>query len=33
MKTAAMGGKFELYKTTTDFDGTARRPEWLGDVS
>ena len=30
---AATAGKFELYKTTKDFDGTARRPEWLGDVS
>jgi uncharacterized protein len=30
---AATAGKFELYKTTKDFDGTAHRPEWLGDVS
>ena len=30
---AATGGKFELYKTSKDFDGTARRPEWLGKVS
>ncbi len=30
---AAAGGKFELYKTSKDFDGTAHRPEWLGDVS
>lgn len=30
---AATAGKFELYKTSKDFDGTARRPEWLGNVS
>jgi predicted aldo/keto reductase-like oxidoreductase len=31
-KTAAAGaqGKFELFKTTTEFDGTAHNPEWLG---
>ncbi len=30
---AAAVGKFELYKTTKNFDGTAHSPEWLGDVS
>ncbi len=31
-KTAASArdGKFELYKTSTQFDGTAQHPEWLG---
>src|SRR5258708_24698387 len=27
---AALSGKFELFKTTARFDGTARRPEWMG---
>ena len=27
---AAMTGKFELFKTTTHFDGTAGNPKWLG---
>jgi hypothetical protein len=27
---AAMTGKFELFKTTTQFDGTAQHPEWMG---
>ncbi len=27
---AAMSGKFELFKTSTNFDGTAAHPEWLG---
>jgi aryl-alcohol dehydrogenase-like predicted oxidoreductase len=27
---AAMTGKFELFKTTAIFDGTARNPQWLG---
>jgi hypothetical protein len=26
---AAMTGKFEPFKTTTEFDGTAQHPEWL----
>jgi len=26
----AQGGKFELYKTTTNFDGTTQNPQWLG---
>jgi aryl-alcohol dehydrogenase-like predicted oxidoreductase len=29
-KTAAMTGKFELFKTTMKFDGTAQHPEWMG---
>jgi diketogulonate reductase-like aldo/keto reductase len=29
-KQAAMAGKFELYKTTSYFDGTAHNPNWLG---
>jgi aryl-alcohol dehydrogenase-like predicted oxidoreductase len=28
---AAADGKFELFKTTAVFDGTAKHPEWLGD--
>ena len=27
---AALTGKFELFKTTAIFDGTARNPQWLG---
>jgi aryl-alcohol dehydrogenase-like predicted oxidoreductase len=27
---AAMTGKFEGFKTTMDFDGTAQHPEWMG---
>jgi predicted aldo/keto reductase-like oxidoreductase len=27
---AAQAGKFELYKTSTFFDGTTQHPEWLG---
>ena len=27
---AAMTGKFELFKTTNHFDGTAKNPQWLG---
>jgi len=27
----AMGGKFEPFKTTSLFDGTAQHPEWLGE--
>ena len=27
---AAAQGKFELYKTSTSFDGTAHNPQWLG---
>src|SRR5207249_4059 len=28
---AAAGGKFEPFKTSSIFDGTAEHPEWLGD--
>jgi aryl-alcohol dehydrogenase-like predicted oxidoreductase len=28
---AAVAGKFERFKTTNGFDGTARHPEWLGE--
>ena len=27
---AAMTGKYEPFKTTSQFDGTAHHPEWLG---
>ncbi|MEW6117034.1 MAG: aldo/keto reductase [Nitrospirota bacterium] len=27
----ALEGKYELYKTSTRFDGTQRHPEWLGE--
>jgi aryl-alcohol dehydrogenase-like predicted oxidoreductase len=27
---AAAAGKFEKFKTTTEFDGTAQNPQWLG---
>jgi predicted aldo/keto reductase-like oxidoreductase len=30
---AAMNGKFELFKTTSHFDTTARHPDWLGSDS
>ena len=29
-KQAAMTGKYELFKTTSHFDSTAKNPEWLG---
>src|SRR5882762_9318762 len=29
-KAAAQNGEFEGYKMTTDFDGTAHNPQWLG---
>ena len=29
-KAAAVTGKFEPFKTTTQFDGTAQHPEWMG---
>jgi aryl-alcohol dehydrogenase-like predicted oxidoreductase len=29
-KEAAMSGKFERFKTSVQFDGTARHPEWMG---
>ena len=28
---AAARGDFELFKTTSIFDGTAQNPEWLGE--
>ncbi len=30
-KDAASQGKYELFKTTPHFDGTAQNPKWLGD--
>ena len=30
---AAAEGKFELYKTSTNFDGTTHNPQWLGTAS
>jgi hypothetical protein len=27
---AAANGKFELFKTTTRFDGTIKNPQWMG---
>ncbi len=32
-KAAAMTGKYEPFKTTAQFDGTATHPEWMIDVS
>ena len=32
-RSAALEGKYELYKTSTTFDGTQRHPEWLGKDS
>ncbi len=29
-QTAAMTGQYELFKTTSHFDGTAQNPKWLG---
>jgi hypothetical protein len=29
-RAAAMTGKFEIYKTTANFDGTARNPQYMG---
>ncbi len=29
-KSAAMSGKYELFKTTAHFDSTAKNPQWLG---
>ena len=29
-KEVAMDGKYELFKTSTTFDGTVKHPEWLG---
>jgi hypothetical protein len=30
---AARNGKYELFKTTSHFDSTARHPDWLGSDS
>ncbi len=30
-RTAAAGGKYELFKTTSIFDSTATHPDWLGE--
>jgi len=27
----ALDGQYELFKTATHFDSTAKHPEWLGD--
>jgi hypothetical protein len=27
---AALHGQYELYKSTSHFDGTAHNPQWLG---
>jgi uncharacterized protein len=32
-ESAAMNGEFELFKTTSHFDTTARHPDWLGSDS
>jgi aryl-alcohol dehydrogenase-like predicted oxidoreductase len=29
-KDAAMTGKFELFKTSTTYDGTTQNPQWMG---
>ena len=29
-RNAALHGQYELYKTTSHFDGTAHNPQWLG---
>jgi uncharacterized protein len=29
-KQAAWTGRYETFKTTAEFDGTAQHPEWLG---
>ena len=29
-KQAALTGKYEPFKTTSQFDGTAHHPEWMG---
>ena len=29
-KEVAMDGRYELFKTSTTFDGTVKHPEWLG---
>jgi len=29
---AAAAGRFEGFKTTNGFDGTAKNPQWLGEA-
>ncbi|MGA8595865.1 MAG: aldo/keto reductase, partial [Bryobacteraceae bacterium] len=29
-KAAALSGKYERFKTSTEFDGTAANPQWMG---
>jgi hypothetical protein len=29
-KEGAQGGKYELFKTSSHYDGTAHNPKWLG---
>ena len=29
-KEVAMAGKYELFKTSSHFDSTAKHPDWLG---
>jgi hypothetical protein len=29
-KDAAVSGKYEKFKTSSSFDGTAMKPEWMG---
>jgi hypothetical protein len=29
-KVVAMAGKYELFKTSSHFDSTAKHPDWLG---
>jgi hypothetical protein len=29
-RVAAADGKYELFKTSTRYDGTAKNPQWLG---
>ena len=29
-KEVAMAGKYELFKTSSHFDSTAKNPDWLG---
>jgi hypothetical protein len=29
-KDVALSGKYELFKTSTRFDGTANNPQWMG---
>jgi hypothetical protein len=29
---AALSGKYELFKTSIRFDGTAQHPEWMGEA-